>query len=124
MLKRTIVLSLFTLLSHSVFAEDVLSGEEIRALISGKTVMATTANRTKNIDLKQYYAADGTAISASSTKSLNGVWRINDQGLHCTQWEGKEETCAKIVKAGDGYQRIEGDTLRGNWHRIVDGNAI
>jgi hypothetical protein len=106
------------------FAQQPLSGDEIRGTVSGKTIDAYFHPGKYNF--KAYFDPDGKALSRrEDRKPVAGAWRISAEGLHCTQWGKNAETCGQIVRLSDGkYQRLENGTLRATWNTILDGNAV
>lgn len=112
----TLFLSLAAVVTP-VQAGKTLSGDEIKALISGKTVYVTlNANGAK---WKSYFAADGSALLSNSSDKQE--WRIDENGRHCNT--GVPLACAPIVDNGDGtFSRVKPDgSVAVTWTKIVDG---
>lgn len=96
----------------------MLSGDEIKALITGKTVYVT--HKANGNQWKTYFAADGTTAASNSD---GGRWEIKD-GKHCNT--GVKLVCAKVADLGDGiYARLKpnGD-IAVVWTKIVDGKDL
>ena len=115
-------------LSASASAGTLLSGEQIKNLVSGNTVALHSL--AKNINFQIYYAADGSSIShnENSGKKSRGTWRITDSGEWCNYWpteKNPEERCGQVIDNGDGtYNRLENGNLRSVWKKIHTGNTI
>jgi hypothetical protein len=113
------VIALLTLVPALSFADKkILSGDEIKALITGKTVFVTRQN--DGAQWKVYYTADGKTLSSESGA---GTWEVKD-GKHCNS--GVKLKCAQVTDLGDGtYARLKpnGDVAV-TWTKIVDGKDI
>lgn len=98
-------------------AGKTLSGDEVKALISGKTVHVT--NNATGKKWKSHFAADGSASLSNSTDVQ--TWHVDDKGQHCNS--GVPLVCAPIVDNGDGtYSRMKPNgTVAVTWTRIVNG---
>lgn len=122
---RLFIATTFSLLASISSAQQQLSGDDIARLVTGKSVeiVVHVQNDARNT---LYFSKDGNALSRSEGgRVTNGKWRISDDGLHCTQWGSRPETCAQIVKQPDGsFKRIEGGAIRATWRRIVDGKSF
>jgi len=101
----------------AVQAGKTLSGDEIRTLISGKTVYVTQYGNGSR--WRAYFSADGSASLSDSFKQE--AWHIDEQGQHCTT--GFPLPCAPIQDNGDGtYYRSKSDgSIASVWTKIVDG---
>ncbi len=102
------------------FADNkVLNGDEIKALITGKTVHVTRKN--DGAQWKIFFDVNGKAISSQSGE---GTWDINGSNEHCNS--GVNLNCAKISDNGDGtYSRLKpnGD-IAVIWTKIVNGKDM
>ena len=97
----------------------VLSGDELRALITDKTVQVTRAK--DGAQWKVYFGADGKSLSSDTGE---GSWEVNGSGEHCNS--GVRLKCAKVADNGDGsYARLKpnGDVAV-TWTTIVDGKDL
>lgn len=86
-----------------------LTGEELKALLPGKTGRRSV----DRYDLIWLHDADG-KLRASSvertgrmvTRSYPGTWRVSDNGQYCLHIEwyaGTEQWCRFVFKLGDDY---------------------
>ena len=86
-------------------AERILSGEEVRALFSGKTV--DYRHLTLGFSLSVYYAADGSMRGMrDGNKSTRGTWHVNDKGELCIEY-GKGDRCRHIVEMDGEYRKYK-----------------
>jgi hypothetical protein len=81
-----------------------LTGDEIKAMISGKTVYlecggTSTGGQGQGVI---YYAADGTALYKSAGRGmLHGTWAVKGN-TGCTDWkEVPNNPCSRYDKEGD-----------------------
>ena len=106
---------LFTLAQAS-HAEKMLSGDDIKALITNKTIDVSLPNGSKK--WRQYYAADGSSARDNGQKS---EWNI-DGDKHCNT-AATDYPCVGIRDNGDGtYSRVKdnGGAVV-NWTKFVEG---
>lgn len=108
--------SVVTVFPCPLLAFGKLSAEEVHALFSGQTVEGEfrEGNR-KHIDpigvntfydpFFMYFSPDGTVRGVRGGVKKNGKWRVDENGNHCVQWEGKKEGCASITKEGRVYKK-------------------
>jgi len=108
-------------LTMSAHADQTLSGDQVKALINGKTVHVTVIANGKTWDM--YHAADG--ISHDS-RGGEGKWYISEKGEHCNDAPKVKFKCGKIVDKGDGtYVRLSpNDKPLVTWTNIVDGKGF
>ena len=125
-IKLTII-SLFFLLgaSFQAHAGKVLSNDEVKALVSGKTVHAKHLK--KGFNFSVYFNADGSVIRKwKNDKMQDGKWFF-DGNLHCINVGGGDR-CASIEDNGDGtYKRLKGGNSNKHfitWTKIVDGKDL
>lgn len=107
----------------SAVAGEALSADQIKALISGKTVYAKHLK--KGFDFKVYFDADGkTAIRDDGGNPVETTYSF-DGDKHCLEWKGKNR-CAQIVDNGDGtYSRLnKSGKAFIIWNRFVDGKDL
>lgn len=110
------VFSMLFSLAQASHAEKMLSGDEIKALITNKTVDVSLPNGSKK--WRQHFAADGSSARDNGQKS---EWNI-DGDKHCNT-AASNAPCAGIRDNGDGtYSRVNdsGEAVV-NWTKIVDG---
>jgi hypothetical protein len=88
----------------NIQAGDTLSGDEIRELITDKTIQAE--HLTKGFTFEVYFDPDGkTAIRKQKGATVTTAYSIKGDE-HCLLWNGGNR-CAKIQDNGDGtYTRI------------------
>ena len=78
-----------------------LNAEEVRQLVSGKTVEAKHPKR--GIMLTVFYNPDGTFRQLRDGKKQSGTWRVTEEGLLCKKNDnGWGEKCRIIEKDDDG----------------------
>lgn len=101
-------------LAQASYAEKMLSGDEIKALVTGKTTYVTATNGKK---WRQVFNADGSSERDNGQKS---EWHVEGD-KHCNT-AAVNYPCATIRDNGDGtYTRIfEGKPVV-DWTKIVDG---
>ena len=95
-------------------AEKLLNGDEIKALISGKTVDVSLSS---NSQWRQYFAADGSSDRDNGEKS---TWSVEGD-KHCNT--ASSLRCAAIRDNGDGtYARLKANGSPAvTWTKFVDG---
>ena len=116
--KITTAFAGFTLmftLSQASQAEKMLSGDEIKALVSNKTV---TVIYSSSNQWRQYFAADGSSIRENGETS---TWNTEGDN-HCNTASAKFP-CAPVRDNGDGtYSRLKSDgSPIVTWTKFVDG---
>lgn len=91
--------------SSSTEAPTMLTGEEIKSLISGRTGEGRTS---EGYYIKAYNSTDG-KISATSEKAgktyhSSGTWEIQGNTV-CAQWDNKDwkSACSTFARIGDRY---------------------
>jgi hypothetical protein len=121
------IISLFLLLGASFHAHagKVLSNDEVKALVSGKTVHAK--HEKKGFNFSVYFNADGSAVRKwKNDKLQDGKWFFKDN-LHCINVGGGDK-CGSIEDNGDGtYKRLKGGNSNKHfitWTKIVDGKDL
>src|SRR5215469_10076612 len=87
----------------SALAAD-MTGAEIKALLSGKTVYLETTTASSSGQAGQgviYWAEDGTALfKTPSGAIMHGKWEIKGN-TNCTDWKERPNTaCTRYDKAG------------------------
>lgn len=106
-------------LSQACHAEKMLSGDEIKALITGKTVYVVVPNSSTN--WRQYYAADG---SSARDNGQTSTWQVEGD-IHCNT-AAKNNPCLPIRDNGNGtYDRMKSDGSPAvTWTKIIDGKEF
>jgi hypothetical protein len=105
-------------ISTTVRAERILSGDEVKELITDKTVYVTRHRDGKQ--WKAYFFADGSAFLDVKDMKKD-TWHIDKKGRHCNT--GVRLVCAPIQDNGDGtYSRLKPNGKKAvTWTKIVDG---
>ena len=105
-----------------------LTGEEMRALFSGKTVSGRHV--VKNYDFESYYEPHGKVrvYVGAERKLRNATWTIQGSEI-CLNWKDTGTLrCRKMVKGSDGKYRKEKELSGGRrqvvvtFSSFVDGN--
>jgi hypothetical protein len=104
-------------------AENTLTGDEVKALFSGKTVDYT--HITTGSEMSVYYAEDGSMRGRRGDKKTGGSWRVNDKGELCIEY-GRGDRCRHIVEEGGVYRKYKEENgeqvLVVTYHSFTDGN--
>jgi hypothetical protein len=95
------------------FAEGVATGEEIRAALSGNTVMGSMA---ASGAYSEFYAANGTIRAVDYA----GEWSINGDQM-CFSYGGGDPICWNVRLSGDQVTWVSGETEEGTG-TILPGN--
>jgi hypothetical protein len=101
------------LLATPAFAQDLATGDQIRAAVAGNTVMGSMA---ASGAYTEYYAADGTIRSADYA----GRWTIDGDTM-CFAYGDDPATCWGVQLSGDQVSWIVNGTVEGSG-TIVAGN--
>ena len=113
--------------SSTAAAIEYLGAEEVKQLISGKTVEARNPRRaTSSIT---YFDPDGTFRQLLEGKPQTGTWSVDDNGYLHTNREGWGSSRRKISRDGDTWKlyKVPENTMKRTKHmktytRILDGN--
>jgi hypothetical protein len=112
----------------SALAAD-LTGAEIKALLSGKTVYLETTAASASGAAGQgviYWAEDGTALyKTPSGTIMHGKWEVKGN-TNCTDWKERPGTgCVRYDKAGDVVTVIDATSgqTRAKIMKTASGNA-
>jgi hypothetical protein len=115
-------------LAGSAVAAD-LTGAEIKAFLSGKTVyLETTAASTTGQSGQAviYWAEDGTALYRTPGGAVfHGTWEVKGN-TNCTVWkEQPNRPCARYDRTGDVVTSIDADSgkTRSKIVKTAPGNA-
>ena len=109
-------------------ANERVSADELKALITGNTVEAESK---KGVRSKTYFAPDGTVRSERDGEKYKGRWWVDTEGRRCRQWDGEnEQNCRIVVKGKKGTYKVmkgrrnvmKGLKHTGTWKKILDGN--
>jgi hypothetical protein len=107
-MKRTFFTLLVSLLclGNPVYAGDFMNGDEVKALLSGKTV--TGKGLKKDFTVVTYFSPDGTMLGTKDGESRNGTWTVEDDGKQCIKFDDGNSNCRYIKDNGDGtYTKIK-----------------
>lgn len=100
--------------------EKKLSGDEISALITNKTVSVTRKKDGKK--WKMFFGADGKAYESADAPT--GDWKV-DGNKQCSMWINGPAKCTHIVDLGGGkYARKSGKKLFVTWDAFADGKQL
>jgi hypothetical protein len=102
-----------SLLSTPAVAQDLATGDQIRAAVAGNTVVGSMA---ASGAYTEYYAADGTIRSADYT----GRWTIEGDTM-CFAYGEDVATCWNVRLSGDQVSWLINGTVEGSGS-IVAGN--
>ena len=114
--------ALFGIFGHCAMAQEALSGEQIRSLITGNTLEG--AFRARRL-VMVFYADGQVRGSLGLTGSDSGTWEIKGD-TYCNEWFtyfNGVHRCYQWVPDGDGYLLINVDAFKTHpiEGRIVDG---
>src|SRR5438552_17605665 len=104
LIQRATMLSLGSVLMIGAASAAEMTGDEIKALISGKSsYLESTATSTGGAGAAVlYYAADGTTLYKTGRGNvLHGSWVIKGNLLCITWKEVPNNACSKLDKTGD-----------------------
>lgn len=104
----------------SALASKTLSADDVKKLITDKTVHVTRKHDGKQ--WKIYFAADGKGYETAG--DVAGTWEVKDSGEHCVTWAPLK--CAKVADLGNGtYARLKGNgDVAVTWTKIEDGKHL
>ena len=107
-------------LSFAAISGDLLSADEVKKLITDKTVHVTVNDNGQQ--MKFYFAPDGRGYETGNR--VIGMWEVRDNGEHCASWSALK--CARIENLGNGqYGRLNpaGKAVL-TWTKFEDGNKL
>ena len=87
-------------------AEGPLSGDQIRSLIVGNTVIGPVRGQLYDLS----FMAGGEAIGATAGNTDSGTWRIRDGNVYCHHWTtffGGDERCYQWYERGQGRYTLK-----------------
>jgi hypothetical protein len=106
-----------------------LTGDQIKALLSGKTVYIETTNASSSGQAGQaviYWAEDGTALFKTPNGTImHGKWQVKGN-TNCPEWKERPGTaCVRYDKTGDVVTAVDAASgqPRAKYLKIVAGNA-
>jgi hypothetical protein len=108
-----IAIAVFVLPVQSATADEVLTGEKLRALIVGNTVQGTME---ASGGYAEFYRPDGTIRAAT----YSGTWSIEGDAF-CTQVGADPRECWQGAKAGDEVHWLKDGKLDGTG-KVTPGN--
>ena len=103
----------FVLLATPVFAQDLASGDAIKAAISGNTVQGSMMSSGA---YTEFYAADGIIKG----KDYTAKWSVEGDAM-CFTYEGAAADCWQVKIAGETVTWVK-DGIDGGTGTIVAGN--
>ena len=105
--------------SLSVAAADLMTGEQIKSVVSGNTV--TWEHMFKSKSGKSYYSEDGTLTGVMNGSSRKGTWKVEGNQI-CVSWGN----CREMESDGEGgYYKVKNGTKRVvRYTRVEDGNKL
>lgn len=129
---------LFISLPQTGLADTMLSGDQIREVISGNTAVGgrqktkTQELMTRNVLTQTYFQSDMKLVekgldAPGSTFPAHGTWRIKKDKLCMTFIDSHrnagEEMCYMVNQKDDGtYDLIRKDKVKRMWREIKPGN--
>jgi hypothetical protein len=103
----------FVLLATPAFAQDLASGDAIKAAISDNTVQGSMLSSGA---YTEFYAADGTIKG----KDYTAKWTVEGDAM-CFTYEGAAPDCWQVKIAGEAVTWVK-DGVDGGTGTIVAGN--
>lgn len=108
---------------NPAFADQKLTGPELRVLLTGTMVQGTTDGLN---DVFVTFGADGTmrgrAVALFLEQEDKGTWRVvgNTVCMTWSTWADSEETCLEVQDRGDSYESYTADGSVRSTFRIDD----
>jgi len=109
----SVVLATLSLLPVTATAADMLSGDQIRSLVSGNTIQG---NMEAGGAYTEFYAEDGTIKG----KDYTGVWNVDGDSM-CFQYGSDPVSCWQAAKEGDQIQWVKDGKVDGTG-TVLPGN--
>jgi hypothetical protein len=112
-------------LTNFAFADENLTGDQVKALFTDKTFDGESLRKNKNY--RVFSSANGSMeIIYSSGKTKTRYWQVDDKGRHCVaKREGSKGRCSVVVNTGDGtYKKLTDDEHTHNMKNFTDGNNL
>jgi hypothetical protein len=107
------VLALFSMLGGAASAAEMLTDEQIRALVAGNTVQGAMV---ATGPYAEFYQADGKIKG----KDYTGAWSIDGDKM-CFQYGSDPKSCWQVGRDGDAVQWIKDGKVDGTG-TVVKGN--
>ena len=95
-------------------AAEMLSGDEIKATVAGKTIAGTMEGSGA---YAEFYAADGTIRG----KDYTGAWTVEGDAM-CFQYGADPKTCWQVGRDGGAVQWVKDGKVEGTG-TVTDGNT-
>ena len=124
--KAPLLIGLFLVFAtNSLIAETKVSGDELRSLISGKTLEGKWLLWDSNYRMYMDPSGEFRRLYGKGTEltnEFNGTWTINKKGKLC--YEVKNMACRRVKKRDDGGYNLynKKKELKQNIKKITDGN--
>lgn len=86
--------------------EGPLSGDQVRALITGNTAIGPVRGRLYDFS----FLASGEVIGSAGGNTDGGTWRIRDGNVYCHEWStffGGDERCYQWYDTGQGRYTLK-----------------
>ncbi|MGL4320915.1 MAG: hypothetical protein ACRCS3_08635 [Paracoccaceae bacterium] len=106
-------LVILCLLSSPAMAQDLATGDQIKAALTGNTVIGSMV---ASGAYTEFYAADGKIRAAD----YEGVWSVRENAM-CFSYGGADPTCWNVRLQGDQVTWVSGDADEGTG-TILPGN--
>lgn len=120
---RVCLLAVAMAFSGASAAGKTLTGAEVIALFSGRTVDYT--HITTGYEMSVYYAEDGSMRGRRGEKKTGGSWHVNDKGELCIEY-GKGDRCRHIIEEDGVYRKYKDENGKQihivTYHTFTDGN--
>ncbi|MFV1973613.1 MAG: DUF995 domain-containing protein [Thiohalobacterales bacterium] len=104
-------------------AEKTLTGDEVKAQFSGKTVDYNHV--TRGFRMSVFYEEDGSMRGMRDGNTMRGSWRVNDKGELCIEY-GEGDRCRHIVEKDGEYRKYKEENGKKihivTYHTFTDGN--
>jgi len=110
--------------SNLTLAEErVLTGDEVTAMFSDKTVWGEHA--IKGYKSISYFAADGSYNGKNLTKNKKskGKWSVDEKGQLCLDRKG-DNLCRKVVDDGGVIKKYKGSKHVFTYTKFEEGNKL
>lgn len=98
---------LLTIQAFSLHAGGNLSAEDVKALLTDKTVFAK--HEKGGYNFVGYFGPDGVAKQLTDKgEKKTGIWRVESDGTLCVSWVGDADSvCGPLIATSDGkYKRM------------------